>query len=273
MYINYQPTTNYNNINYTGRFSSWVKNAAVFRAFKKGSTEHSVGKFGTKIEFDDIPKYAIPKEEFDMSHPQIFRYPAGKKVKMYFCIDFDPNRVGKLYDKKKKEPVSVYIIKTYISAYPKNVSYYFLSKTLEECYGHVELSNDTRKNRLIVEWLENNKPNKIGGVGKLADRLASKYCAENNLPFNIESIAVTDSMMAHYKRGKRFVPPKKDRYEYAFLMHQYGTSDVNQVMENLLKESKQNGKKADLSCFNNYNFAMYLPKELAQKYAKESLMV
>ena len=134
------------------------------------------------------------------------------------------------------------------------------------------MHNDTKKNRLVVLWLENNKSDKIGGVGKLADRVASKYCAKNNLPFTIESIAVTDSMMAHYKRGKRFVLPKKDGYEYAFLMHQYGTSDVNQVMENLLKESEKKGEKADLSCFNNYNFAMYLPKELAQKYAKESLV-
>lgn len=271
MYTKYQSSTNYNNINYTGRFSSWMQNTA-FRVFKSGSSERSVGKFGTKIEFDDIPKYAIPKEEFDMSRPQIFRYTAGKKRNMSFYMDFDPNRVGKLYDKKKKNPVSVYIIKTYKSFLPNNVSYYFLSKTLEECYGHVELCNDTRKNRLVVLWLENNKPDKIGGVGKLADRVASKYCAKNNLPFTIESTAVTDSMMAHYKRGKRFVLPKKDGFEYAFLMYQYGTSDVNQVMENLLKESEKNGKKADLSCFNNYNFAMYLPKELAQKYAKESLV-
>lgn len=272
MYINYQSPTNYNDINYTGRFSSLMKNTA-FRVFKSGGSECSFGKFGTKIEFDNIPKYAIPKEEFDISHPKIFRYPSDKKVNMSFCMDFDPNRVGKLYDKKKKNPVSVYIVKTYKSTDPNNVSYYFLSKTLDECYGHVELSNDTRKNRLIVEWLENTKPDKVGGVGKLADRVASKYCAKNNLQFNIESIAVTDSMMAHYKRGKRFVIPKKDGYEYTSLVNQFGTSDINQVMENLLKESEKNGKKADLSCFKYYNFSMYLPKDLAQKYAKESLFV
>ena len=120
---------------------------------------------------------------------------------------------------------------------------------------------------LKISWLENCEKNKIGGVGKLADKLESKYCKEHDIP-NILSIAEDDSYMAHYKRGKRFLIPK-DGDTRDFLMNTYGTIDPNFALQSLLEESEETGKKVDMTDWNKYNFFMCLPKDLMKKYAEE----
>lgn len=235
--------------------------------------ESSVGRFGKNVHFD-IPERCVPREKFDLTQPHVFNQRDGILRGISYQLDFDPNRVGKLYDKKKKAPVSVYIVKTSTSYEPNGVSYYFISKSLDKTYGHVELRHDTKNNRLIVDFLKNDEPKRIGGVGKLADRIESKYCVNNNIPFTIVSNATPSSVFAHYKRGKRFFNYSKEKcpYSYNYLAEHFGTTDINEVLERMLTEAASKGKKADVAELENfYTFSMYLPKELAQKYAKEDL--
>ncbi len=237
--------------------------------------ESSVGRFGKNVHFD-IPERCVPREKFDLTRPQVFTQKDAVGREHTYKVDFDPNRIGTLRDKKKNAPVSVYIVKTSVSTNPYEESYYFLSKSLDEVYGHVELRHDINNNQLIVDFLKNDSPKKIGGVGKLADRIESKYCVDNNIPFTIVSNATPSSVFAHYKRGKRFFNYSQDKcpYSYNYLAEHFGTTDINEVLERMLTEATSKGKKADVAELENfYTFSMYLPKELAKKYAKEDLVI
>ena len=200
-------------------------------------------------------------------------------------VKFDPRKKGQLINKNTGEPIDVFIIEIHDNRCKKGVSFNFLSKDLEHEYGHVELdgnvsfydkelSNDYKKEdikgeRIIVTWLENTDDKNIGGVGKLADKVAVKYCVENNIEPNIISQAADNSHLAHYSRGKRFIRPKLGTLEFYFLMLRYGTLDPNKALERLLKKSKRTGKQINLSQWNECLFYMYLPKELVEKYKNE----
>ena len=221
----------------------------------------------------------------DITKPQKFEI---KKKKFWggynaSCkVEFDPKKKGQLVDKKTGKPIDVFILKLHDSYID---SFHFVSKDFQHEYGHVEFSYDmeayseaytkdySKENiigdRIIVSWLKNEDDEHIGGVGKLADKVAVKYCVENNITPNIVSLAGDDSHLAHYSRGKRFIQPGKYSNERAFLMGTYGTKDPNQVLEKLLKKSKQTGEKIDLSDWNEYYFMMYLPQDLVEKYKNE----
>lgn len=201
----------------------------------------------------------------------------------YFTVEFNPKKTGTLIDKKTKEPIEVFILKSNDEKENDIDHFHFLSKDLRTEYGNVCFTKDYKScsdkiasdyeeegivgDRIVVLWLENKKSQKVGGVGKLADKLAVQYCLENGLEPNIISVSCTDSMLAHYKRGKRFIPPREETRLYQFLKDTYGTTNPNEVFENMLSESKHTAKHIDLEPFSDYEgLVMYLPRELAESY-------
>lgn len=197
---------------------------------------------------------------------------------------------GNLINKTNKEKVPVDI---YMTNDTSTVStYHFMSKTdKKKKYGYVTLATlkepqkhkssyegteqkvlDDYPNqgivgpRVIVDMLENNAKNEITGVGFLADKIGVKHCLDNNIkPPLIISEAMKNSHIAHYKRGKRFLPLEKGSDEYKFFKEKYGTANVNKVISNILKTS--NGEKQDISDWPP--LIMKLSDEKVNQYIKE----
>ncbi|MFR1504049.1 MAG: hypothetical protein ACLSUS_08115 [Opitutales bacterium] len=213
---------------------------------------------------------------------------AGKKL----VVDYDPQRYDYIFDKKSNRREKTMILVGHDERKPNEISYHFMSRSLSKEYGYVHLSlhRDPRADlkessfldrellinypkhkiqgpRVIVEYLQNWEDSKKGGIGRLADKLAVKYCIENNIKPVIISNADRGSHVAHYLRGKRFLPPEKDTSSYDYLAKNYGCTNLNKILAKLLKDSEKNEEKIDLGDLGM--FPMYMPEELAQKYVKE----
>ena len=225
------------------------------------------------------------KEPIDITRPKKFScYRFGEDSVKGF-VEFDPNKKGQIYDKKTKTPKDVFILRLHDNQFDDFDSLNFLSTDLKSEYGYAELYKDYKDykfdltgnypkegiigDRIIVYYLYNYYDKNYGGIGKLADKAEVKYCIENNIPPNIVSVADDDSHLAHYSRGKRFFQPPKGSEEYDFLMETYGTPNPNKALKELLNKSRKNGQKVDLDKWNEYDFMMYLPKHLVEKYKKE----
>ena len=226
---------------------------------------------------------------------QIFltsRYPrfAGKKL----VVDYNPQRFDYIIDKKSNRREKVMILVGRDEKKPDEISYHFMSRSLNKEYGYVHLSlhrdpvgdlrassfldrelliNYPRYNikgpRVIVEYLQNWNDSKKGGIGKIADKLAVQYCIENGIKPVIISNADRGSHVAHYLRGKRFLPPEKDSSSYEYLKKHYGCTNLNKILEKLIKEAEKNEEKIDLGDLGM--FPMYMPEELVEKYINLSL--
>ena len=110
--------------------------------------------------------------------------------------------------------------------------------------------------RITVDYLQNNNENLYSGIGKLADQIAVEYCLKRGIKPNIISAAEPNSLAAHYKRGKRFLPFDKECTYY----ERYKDIDPNELIKNLLKETK----KIDTSDL--HGFYTYMPKDLIKYY-------
>ena len=231
------------------------------------SSKEIYKKFGKKLPIGLPPNY-VPSEPFNISKSHVFNIKT-EWDSVNFKVDFNPKRSGQLINKQTKEPIDVYVIKTTRSDWPREVGFYFVSKELDKSYGYVEIEKEYGNQKISVNWLQNYDDKKVGGVGKLADKVVSKFCVEERMPLNICSNSIPNSMIAHYKRGKRFLQPKEESREYKFLMNKFGTSDVNEVLNNMIIESERTNKQVNLSLFGEYHFPMVLPKDLAKKYAQE----
>ncbi len=236
----------------------------------------------------------------DLSKPQKIHLKSGRyviecqnfipKVRITdIKLDYDPKRTGFIWDKEKNKAVKVVILK---STYGKNdTAYHFMSPNLKKEYGYVYLSLCKKPKeayamsildneiyldypkqhitgpRVVVNYLQNNNDSKYGGIGKLADKITVRHCLENGIEPVIVSVADCDSHVAHFLRGKRFLPLTKDSHQQKFFMKKYGSTDVNKILEKLIDEAEHKEKKVDLT---GWGFTpMYMPRELAQKYAKE----
>lgn len=203
-------------------------------------------------------------------------------------VKYDPEMKGHLIDKKTGKPVETYILRVTDEDEPDEDAFVFMSTNLDKRYGYVELDKGYEEydedlyydyktqglvgDRIVVAYLRNDMQAKIGGVGQLADRVAVKYCLENGIdPPCIISHAAEGSHVAHYLRGKRFVPPFKSDLAYSSLKDHYGESNPNKILKRLIKQSKQDGEPVDIKGWGELSLVMYLPKGLIDKYAKEGL--
>jgi len=208
----------------------------------------------------------------------------NRNSEKYLTVKYDPNSKGNLTSKENGQKIPVVVLEAYEGENTNRVSYHFMSEDLYREYGYVQLLKPDMKkiktsrelykdypeegivgDRLIVEYLKNETRDKLGGVGKLADKMAVKYCLDHNISPNIISYAKINSEVAHYKRGKRFIPPEKDSIEYKALMQRYDTADMNKIIEELLKKDKDD----NIFIQGFYYPVMYMPKELFEKYKNE----
>lgn len=181
-----------------------------------------------------------------------------------------------------KAPLEVFVAK---SQDKYRTSYHFLDKNANEI-GFVTICDwskapSTEKcdivylknyrklgivgDRITIECLQNNNELKYAGIGKAADQVAIEYCLKEGLTPNIVSLADTGSLIAHYKRGRRFFKIKKNDIfsDYEGIMSKYGTNDPNKIIETLLADQP---KGSWIDCTDLYQLYMYMPQEIIQKY-------
>ena len=236
----------------------------------------------------------------DLSKPQKIHLKSNKPVTKYrgfiprveipdIELDYNPKRTGVIWDKEKNKQIKVVILKS--SKGKNDTAYHFMSPNLKKEYGYVYLSfcdhpkeaysssffdseiylnypeQHVTGPRVVVDFLQNNNDSKYGGIGKLADKTTVRHCLENGIEPVIVSVADCDSHVAHYLRGKRFLPLPKDSEAQKFFMKKYGSTDVNKILEKLIADADKKGEKVDLT---GWGFTpMYMPQELAQKYINE----
>ena len=223
----------------------------------------------------------------DMEHPRTFVL--TNKDNNEIQVKYDPKMKGHLIDKKSGQPLETYILQVTDENEPDEDGFVFMSKDLNTKYGFVELDKDYENydedlyldykkqglvgDRVVVAYLKNEKKAKVGGVGKLADRIAVKYCKDNGIdPPVIISHAAEGSHVAHYLRGKRFVPPYKSQLEYSSLKDRYGEANPNRILKQLIKQSKKDGEPVNIRGWGDLDLVMYLPKNLIDKYSQEGII-
>ena len=206
--------------------------------------------------------YCTGNVKLDLENPCIFELPNTEESETPLIIDYDPSRRGTLVNKRTGNPFRVNILKTSTENFPDSVGFHFMSTDLKRTFGYVqlykphsgekdgtELTRDYKDiglvgDRVEVLYLRNYNDSKIGGVGKLADKMAVKYCIQEGIEPNIVSYADTGSHVAHYKRGKRFIEPQKGSDDWNFLKEMYGKTNPNSILDDLIKKAKSLNMRA-----------------------------
>ena len=107
-------------------------------------------------------------------------------------------------------------------------------------------------NRVIVHMLQNYNEKVYAGIGNLADRVAVQHCLNHGIEPNILSEASYQSHLAHFLRGKRFLP--------------YKGEDYNKIFEQLAK-IHTTGVRIDTSqCGSLFT---YMPREMVEQIKTE----
>ena len=237
--------------------------------------------------------YSSDMVDIDLSKPQEILLSKNSRKRYSdrtLSLDYDPDRTGYLFDKQRNRRLKVVILKAKNNEYEN--AYLFMSPNLKKEYGYVSFTDCTnpkerlnidfldedwvidypklgiRGRRIIVDYLQNWNDSKIGGIGRLADKLIVEYCIENNMKPIIVSNADHGSHAAHYLRGKRFLPLSKDSYSYDSFKSKYGSSDVNEVLRKLFERAKKNDEFS-INVSDWGLLPMYMPEKLAQKYIEE----
>lgn len=208
-------------------------------------------------------------------------------IRKYLIADYNPQRKGTLIDKINQKPITTTILRVNNDS---KTTYSFLSEDLSKQYGYVELKDykypqqsgihdfllnkgllcdypelDIYGERTVVEYLRNFNDYEVGGVGKLADVMAVRHCIENGMEPNILSKSGIGSHVAHFLRGKRFISVDSCSPYADFFQERYSTLNINKILKTLIKNAKDG--KVDISHWGL--LIMYLPKDLAMKYAKD----
>lgn len=233
--------------------------------------------FTNSYSHDDIITALNKPQTFELKHNSCSIYEG-----IHLKLDYNPKRIDFILDKAKNEPIKTVILKATDNA--NSISYNFMSENLKKEYGYVSFSlhkstdnivfNELLQDRpeqgiigpkIVIDYLQNWDDEKIGGIGYLADKLVVKYCLDNNLPINIVSVADRGSHLAHYLRGKRFLPLEEDSSSCNYYKEMFGETDVNKILE---KASVSRSKNEKIELKIGF-LPMYMPKELVAKYIKE----
>ena len=227
--------------------------------------------------------------------------PYGAISERKIHIKINPSHKGVVYRKEvnpltgktEKIPTEVYVARPETPESPAFPSFYFIDKNTKQEVGFVtlmdfrHLKNDKSfyaaykdspyyeifpelgigKDRIAINALQNNQPDKYSGIGELADKVALEYCLKENITPNIVSIADKNSHAAHYKRGRRFFNIDKndvniDGYEF---LKQFKTLNPNEIIEARIKGTAAGDKvyTEDLG-----QLFMYMPQTVVEKYLK-----
>ena len=222
------------------------------------------------------------EQKIDLKNSCVFTVKNPKDKVHPLIVDYDPSRTGSIKNKQNSSPIAVNILKTRCPGFRNEVAYHFMSKDLKHEYGHVSLcipimsdreTNELLKDypeygivgpRAVVTYLQNWDDKNIGGVGKLADKTGVQFCLENGFEPNIVSYADTNSHVAHFKRGKRFITPPESSYDYEFLNKKYGKTNPNDILQELIQDAEWNGTTVDLDGWGA--LLMYLPEDMINQY-------
>lgn len=226
----------------------------------------------------------------NLKKPQIIKltqHSRNNKKNEPLILDYNPNRYGFLKDKNTNEPIKTPIL---ISQKGKKTSYHFMSEDLEKEYGYINISDnflnlsilklmmgfvELYENypelgitgpRIVVEYLENFDDKNIGGVGALADKISVLHCLKRKIKPVIVSMADKDSHVAHYLRGKRFLPIESDTPKFNYYMDMYGTADVNEIVKELINNNKNSER---ISTDDWSMVPMYMPQNKIDEIIKE----
>jgi len=115
--------------------------------------------------------------------------------------------------------------------------------------------------RINIDFVENVYPDEYSGVGEVADQIALEHCIKENMPLQIVSTAEKGSVIAHYKRGRKFFPVE-GRDALRFIV-EFGTNDPNKIIEERIKQNPDN---KNIYCDDILGTYMYMPKEVVAKY-------
>lgn len=162
-----------------------------------------------------------------------------------------------LFDKKSKKEIGWFQINDWGKTQKKPHIYEILkNESLELDYPEEGLFGD----RISIEYLKNNYPEEYCGIGEACDQIAIEYCLKESITPQIISEADPKSIIAHYKRGRRFLPATKNSKEY---IEEFGTNDINKIIEKRIKETPHG---EDIYCEDLGIPTMYMPKEVVAKY-------
>ena len=106
--------------------------------------------------------------------------------------------------------------------------------------------------RVIVHMLENFDEKTYSGIGNLADKVAIQHCLLHGIEPNVVSEAAYQSHLAHFLRGKRFLP-------------MWG-KDFNKIFEHIAK-TRVKGTHVDTSEYGT--LITYMPSEMVQRLKAE----
>jgi len=164
-----------------------------------------------------------------------------------------------LFDKKTKKEIGWFQINDWKKTQKKpNIYESLKNERLEQDYPEQGILGD----RISIEYLKNNYPDKYSGIGETCDQIAIEYCLKEKMLPQIVSEADPKSIIAHYKRGRRFLPAILNKKEY---IQEFGTNDINKIIE---KRIKANPSDKDVYCEDLGIPTMYMPQKIIEKYMK-----
>lgn len=260
-------------------------NFCGLQVLNKDKFEQVANKIFLKVYNPFTHSYSKDEIITNFSKPQIFNLKHNSRA-MYegkiLKIDYDPNRIDFLFDKVNKKPIKTVILKTTDDI--NSISYNFMSENLKKEYGYLNFSHHENidnicfdellqdrpeqgiiGSKIVIDYVQNWDDANVGGIGHLADKLAVKYCLDNDFPVNIVSVADRGSHLAHYLRGKRFFPLEENSISWNYYKENFGETDINKILE---KEASSRLKNEKINLDMGF-LPMYMPKELANKYVKE----
>lgn len=254
--------------------------------FEKGSGKRFIRVFNPYSN-----SFCNDSLDIDLSKPQVFELKNNEKnfyKNSSLTVYYNPKRIGYLHDKTNNSTLKTAIVFSKLKE--EDYAFNFMSEDLNKSYGYVDFTklkipefsfyygyrDEMVRNwveegivgeRIIVNYLKNFDEKKIGGIGKLSDKMLVKFCLDNNMQPNIVAEADSGSHVAHYLRGRRFFELESTSLGYNFFMSKYGTADINKILEKLIKESKLTGIPVNLCGWGVA--AMYMPKKIVEKYISE----
>lgn len=199
-------------------------------------------------------------------YKKIFNKNTHKINKIKFEVGVGKSQDGEIttyhfFDKNTLKEIGYINILDWKKIKNKNINIYNLLKNtdLEKDYPQYGIIGD----RISIDYLKNNFYDDYSGIGELADQVALEYCLKENIPPQIVSMAQKGSVIAHYKRGRRFMQLESE--EKKEFIKEFGTDDPNKIIEERLKEYPNFDR---INCNDIGYLYMYMPKEIVEKYLK-----
>lgn len=121
--------------------------------------------------------------------------------------------------------------------------------------------------RIEVEYLQNEKEKKYGGVGHLADLLEVACCQELGFEPNVISYSLKEAAPIHYLRGKRFVPYPQSCTKSEIEEYNLKGKNPNDTVRKIIKNTPK-GKKFNTSELETEPL-MYMPKKMIRELEEE----